>query len=226
MQFLQPILNFIHEWADAWVLLTAVGTIALAIATFRVIQQGRQLRGDTKRQHRDRFKPICMLMPPGAVDNILGRGNFLELTAPQQEHQNHGKIVMRATLQNTGSGPALNLRLRLRTRSDAGKSLWPVELSPLAAGQMRHDANDPLTLFVPVYQPPRDKPMDGAIALSAFNSLDENTTAIILEYQDVFGRYFHSVHSRVPFDPSDLAKNDGTAARRIPWFTFHEGPAP
>ena len=71
MQFLQPILNFLHEWADAWVMLTAVGTIALAIATFRVIQQGQQLRKDTEqerkdteRQHRDRFKPD---LPSGAL---------------------------------------------------------------------------------------------------------------------------------------------------------------
>jgi len=58
MGFLFEIKNFLHDWTDAWVLLTAGGTLALALATFWVIHQGKQQREDAERQHRDRLKPI------------------------------------------------------------------------------------------------------------------------------------------------------------------------
>ncbi len=108
---LQPILNFLHEWVDAWVMLTVVGSIALAVATFRVILQGRQLRKASERQHRNRFKPICLLAPQGGVDACNWGGEFLEAISPAPDNPSCGTVAIRCVLRNVGTGPPLKLRL-------------------------------------------------------------------------------------------------------------------
>lgn len=224
MQFLQPILNFIHEWAEAWVLLTAVGTIALAIATFRVIQQGRQLREDAERQHRDRFKPVCLLAPYGGVDVWNRRGELLDVMQPASDNPSCGTVAIRCVLRNVGTGPALKLRLKFRFLDLNGWTSEPWELSPLGAGETCGSEAAPLLVPFPIQE--RFNQTD-------FAMLTGKPWEIWLEYEDVFGRQFQSVHRKSPFD-TDPAKSAWTTAGPgqrpkavmppIPWLTYAEGP--
>jgi hypothetical protein len=231
MPFLQPILNFLHEWADAWVMLTAVGTIALAIATFRVIQQGQQLRKDaeqqredTERQHRDRFKPVCLLAPYGGVDAWNRRGALLEAMPPDPENPSCGTVAIRCVLRNAGAGPALKLRLKFRFLDMNGWTSDPWELSPLGAGETCGSEAAPLLVPFPIHE--RFNQTDFAI-------LTGKPWEIWLEYEDIFGRKFQSIHRKAPFD-TDPAKFTWTTAGTdqqpkaimppIPWLAYTEGP--
>ena len=233
MQFLQPILNFLHEWADAWVMLTAVGTIALAIATFRVIQQGRQLREDaaqqrqdTERQHCDRFKPVCLLAPYGGVDAWNRRGELIEATPPAPENPSCGTVAIRCVLRNVGVGPALKLRLKFRFLDMNGWTSEPWELSPLGAGETCGSEAAPLLVPFPIHE--RFNQTD-------FAMLTGKPWEIWLEYEDVFGRQFQSIHRKAPFDTDPAMFTWTTAGPSqqpkaimppIPWLTYTEGPMP
>jgi hypothetical protein len=63
------------SWANLWSFLTAFGTIAMAVTTCVIIRQGN-------RQHRDRFKPTCVLMPYNGVDPLNNRGQLIEKIDP------------------------------------------------------------------------------------------------------------------------------------------------
>lgn len=226
MQLLQLILDFLHKWADAWVMLTAVGTIALAFATFRVIQQSQQVREDTEHQHRDRFKPVCLLAPYGGLDAWNRRGDLLETTPPDPDDPLCGIVRIRCLLRNVGLGPALNLRLRFRFQDMGGWTSAPWELAPLGAGETR--GSDGMPLPVPF-------PIDERFNRTDFAMLTGKAWEIWLEYEDVFGQRFHSVHRKAPFDmdPSTFtwtAGGEGQAPqaimRPVPWLTYQEGPMP
>lgn len=226
MPFLQPILTFLHEWADAWVMLTAVGTIALAVATYRVVLQGRQLREDTERQHRDRFKPICLLAPYGGVDAWNRRGDLLQAMPPAADNPSCGTVAIRCVLRNMGTGPALKLRFKFRFLDMNGGTSEPWELSPLGAGEICGSEAAPLLVPFPIHE--RFNQTD-------FAMLTGKPWEIWLEYEDVFGKPFHSIHRKAAVD-TDVSAATWTAAgpdqqpranlRPIPWFTYNEGPMP
>ena len=226
VQFVQHLFNFIHEWADAWVLLTAAGTVALAIATFRVIRQGRQFREDSERQHRERFKPICLLAPHGGVDAWNRRGDLLEAMPPAPDNPSCGTVAIRCVLRNIGAGPALNLRLKFRFLDMNGWTSEPWELSPLGAGETCGSEAAPLLVPFPIRE---------RFNRSDFDTLAGKPWEIWLEYVDVFGKPYHSIHRKAPVDV-DLSKATWTAVgpnqqpqarlRPIPWLTYTEGPMP
>ncbi|WP_422001494.1 hypothetical protein [Reyranella sp.] len=226
MQFLQPILTFLHEWADAWVMLTAGGTIALAIVTFRVIRQGQRQREDTERQHRNRFKPVCLLAPCSGVDAWNRRGELLEVISPAAENPSCGTVAIRCVLRNVGVGPAVKLRLKFRFPDMNGWTSEPWELSPLGAGESWGSKTEPLLVPFPIHE--RFNQAD-------FAMLAGKPWEIWLEYEDVFGRQFQSIHRKAPVD-TDLSTATWTTAggdqqpraslRPVPWVTYTDGPLP
>jgi len=229
MIFLADIQSFLHQWTDAWVLLTAVGTIALAIATFRVIRQGQDLRNDnekirkdTERQHRDRLKPICVLTPYDYVDSWNKRGDLIETAPPNTENQGFGRVMIHCVLRNVGTGPALHIRLKFRFLDKDGWCTEPWELSPLVAGEQYGSLNAPLV--IPIR-------LQGAFNDTDFAGLRDNLWEIWLEYRDIFGRPFQSIHSKAPLDPNlsaatwvtQIGEDQPRAAlRALPWFTYIE----
>lgn len=211
-------------WADFWNALTGIGTLALAGVTFCVIRQGQRQREDIERQHRDRFKPICLLAPYGRVDTWNRRGNLLEATPPAPDTPSCGSVAIRCVLRNVGAGPALKLRLKFRFLDMNGWTSEPWELSPLGAGETCGSEAAPLLVPFPIHE--RFNQTD-------FAMLTGKPWEIWLEYEDVFGKPFHSVHRKAPVD-TDLSTATWTTAgpdrqpraslRPIPWFTYNEGP--
>lgn len=213
-------------WADFWNALTGIGTLALAGATFCVIRQGQRQREDTERQHRDRFKPICLLAPYGGVDAWNRRGDLLETTPPVPDNPSCGSVAIRCVLRNVGAGAALKLRLKFRFLDMNGWTSEPWELSPLGAGETCGSEAAPLLVPFPIHE--RFNQTD-------FTMLTGKSWEIWLEYEDVFKNSFHSVHRKAPVD-TDLSTATWTTAgpnqqpranlRPTPWFTYSEGPMP
>ena len=209
-------------WPDVWSASTAVGTIAMAITTAWVIRQGKQQRKDVERQHRDQFKPICCLGPYDGVDAWNRRQALIETVAPSSDNPSVGTVAVHCLLQNVGMGPALELRLRFRVLDMNGWLSEPWELSPLGAGEKLGGEGNPL--LIPL-------PLNDALNETDLGILSGRLWEIRLEYRDVFGQQFISVHSKRAFD-SDLAtftwdtpaKGDRQKAtmRPIPWLTYRE----
>jgi hypothetical protein len=212
--------------ADFWNALTGIGTLALAVATFCVIRQGQQQRRDGERQHSDRFKPICLLAPYGGVDAWNRRGALLEATSPAPDNPSCGTVAIRCVLRNVGVGPALKLRLKFRFLDMNGWTSEPWELSPLGAGETCGSEAAPLLVPFPIHE--RFNQAD-------FATLTGKPWEICLEYEDIFGRQFQSIHRKAPVD-TDPAKFTWTTAEQdqqpkaimppIPWLTYIEGPVP
>jgi hypothetical protein len=213
-------------WGDFWNALTGIGTFALAVATFCVIRQGQQQRRDGERQHRDRFKPVCLLAPYGGVDVWNRRGALLEAMPPAPDNPSCGTVAIRCALRNVGVGPALRLRLKFRFLDMNGWTSEPWELSPLGAGEACGSEAAPLLVPFPIHE---------GFNQTDFATLTGKLWEIWLEYEDGFGRQFQSIHRKAPFD-TDPAKFTWTTAGQgqqpkaimppVPWLTYTEGPVP
>lgn len=211
------------SWADLWNALTGLGTLALAVATFCVIRQGQRQRVDTERRHRDGFKPICVFSPYGGVDAWNRRGALIEATPPTPDNPSCGTVAIRCMLRNVGVGPALKLRIKFRFPNREGQTSEPWELSPLGTGESRGAEGAPL--LVPFFLHDQFNQAD-------FATMTADSWEIWLEYEDVFGRHFQSVHRKTPFDsdPSTFTwaaaspgQQSKAVTRPIPWFSYREG---
>lgn len=186
MDFWAHLCSFMHHWSDVWSFLTAIGTVGMTVATYAIIRQGKHQREDARQQHRDRFKPICILMPYNGVDPWNKRCQLIEKIDPSLDNPSFGTLAIKCVLRNVGTGPALKLRIKFRFPDMKGWTTEPWELSPLGAGESRGGENTPL--LVPVR-------IDDQFTGFSFASMDFYTVTgklweIWLEYEDVFGRRF------------------------------------
>lgn len=176
-----------------WEAATAIGTMAMSAFTYGVIRQNR-------RQRQDAARPILLLTP---FDGVVP-ANRSALLAPRSTgsmSENVHSYLIHCALKNVGVGPALHVRLQLRfmNKDDYGISR---ELAPLAADEARGDAQHPLSLPVTL--------------MTTFNETDFALApgtgwTMALEYQDVFGNRFHTLHASAP---------------QQPWVVYGNGPAP
>ena len=86
----------------------------MAVVTYAIIRQGKRKRDDTERPHRDRLKPICVLVPHGGVDPWNRRDQLVDKIDPTPDNASLGTLAIRCALRNVGTGPALNLRISFR----------------------------------------------------------------------------------------------------------------
>lgn len=181
------------SWTLLWEAATAIGTVAMSAFTYGVIRQNRQ-------QRQDAARPILLLTP---FDGVVpaSRSDLLWPSSTVSPSENTHSYQILCVLNNVGVGPALQVRLQLRfmNRDDYGISR---ELVPLGAGEARGDTPHPLSLPVTLS--------------STFNDADFALAAgtgwtMVLEYQDVFGNRFHTLHASAP---------------QLPWVVYGNGPAP
>jgi hypothetical protein len=205
---------FLASWANLWVFLTAVGTIAMSVTTYYVIRQNKQ-------QHRDTFKPICLLRPYDGIDAGNRRRDLIAILEPTPESPSPAQVEIRCVLQNVGVGTALHLRIKFWF---LGKFTDPWELMPLGAGEARGDQATPLRFPLHGY---------GRLNETDFAHLTNEPWDIWLEYKDVFVAEFRSIHKRVWFnqDPASWGWTTPVAGEQskaiqppIPWFSYYEGP--
>jgi hypothetical protein len=155
----------------------------------------------------DQFRPICVLVLPSRVDSLDKRGELVEKIDPLPDDPRTpyyaGTYAIRCPLQNLGHGPALNLRIQFKFSDGQTTELW--ELPPLAAKELRGGDNEPLHVSIPL-----DDPQHGI--KHALNRADfEKITSgweIWLEYEDIFGKQFCTVHHKSPLKPWVTFRDD------------------
>lgn len=185
-----------------WDAITAVSTAAAAAftaimagLTFKAIKDGQGQRQDTNdhfaatreldtQHHEDTYRPLLVLTPFNIMDP-LNRSTFLSADPSKQ------LMFLRCAIRNIGPGPALNVRLSVWVLGKKGYGPTR-ELSPMSAGETRSDPKGNIPL--PVVIGPNFNDTDLAFATSAH-------WVLVLEYQDVFGTPFHTLHSKNPADP-------------------------
>lgn len=131
--------------------LTAVGTIGLATATFWMAKKTRDLAVQEERHHQDGAMPICFLDEAAG-----GRANIVELAEYDIGGQPVFQYQIYGPLRNVGQGPALKLRLTLRSSAYRNYEV-SVDLDPLGAGEIRGVYSESVSL-------PIDSPTVSAFA--------------------------------------------------------------
>lgn len=196
------VLTFWHS-EHFWDGITAVSTAAAAVFTavmarftFRAIREGQGQRRDTnehfeetrkqgEKHHQDGFRPLLTLSPLYGMD-LLQRGNLLTTTA----QNGRGVFCINCALRNIGPGPALNVRLTIRASGQFG-DVATRELSPLEAGGT---GKQDVSIEVPVI-------FTDQFNTSDFGAAPGGLWTIVLNYEDVFGNAFHTLHSKNSMDP-------------------------
>jgi len=171
-----------------WTSAAAVSTAVMAWFTRKSIAESQKQHRDAHEQseqhHRDDFRPLLVLKPHDGVDP-LDRGALLRAENNAETDGSH-VFVINVALHNVGVGPALNIHLTLRVMGIEGYGTSR-ELAPAQAGEMRGDHEHPLRIPLWLHE--------------GFNSADfQGATnpiwTLVLEYKDVFGHDFHTIHSK------------------------------
>lgn len=183
----------------------AVFTAVMAWFTRKAIKEGQGQRqeandhygktqGQDKQHHEDTFRPLLVLSPNSDVDAgdrqaFVGAHAFFDL------------LIVDCVVRNIGTGPALNVRLS--ARGDGRTGFGPTrELTPMAAGDVFKDPDGHInikTIFTDEFNS------------QDFKGLPNGLWLLVLEYNDVFGNSFHTIH---------------TKQRDMPWTRVGRGSTP
>jgi hypothetical protein len=189
------------NWDAITAIATAAATVATAIMawfTRKAIREGQAQRKETnehfaatreqdQRHHEDSFRPLLVLAPSN-TSSIDHRENML--TTPGTSGPDP-LVRLICSLENIGSGAALNIRLHARSNGILGFGPW-VELAPVAANGSYKNASGNVEIPVRLH--------------SSFNNQDlwglySSSWILVLEYDDVFGNTFHTLHYKNPMEP-------------------------
>src|ERR1700730_9371329 len=148
-----------------------------------IIRQGKHQREDARQQHRDRFKPICILMPYNGVDPWNKRCRE-DRSIPGQSFLRHSGDQVRSPKCRDRSG--IEAADQIPISGYEGLDYRTMGTLAACAGESRGGENTPL--LVPVR-------IDDQFTGFSFASMDFYTVTgklweIWLEYEDVFGRRF------------------------------------
>ena len=198
-----------------WDGITAISTASAAIFTAimawftrKAIKDGQVQRDETnahylasreqdKRHHEDSFRPLLVLMQTDPTDALKRERTVLAFPIDSSR----GALVVKCNVKNIGTGPALNVHMHVWC--DGGTGFGPTrELTPIASGSEYGDSKEQIDVIAYYHQ--------------GFNNADLTNLAdglwmIVLEYDDIFGNTFHTIHG----------KNV-----QVPWTRACRGPAP
>jgi hypothetical protein len=172
--------------------LSAIVTGVMTWMTYRTIVQARI-------HHKDEYRPILSFAPVGVADPVH-RDQILKTEMPQSPDPEY-YYALRGVLSNIGRGPALNIKLTLRFLGIEEYGIQ-VELAPIGAGARLNFADQPLRLLAQIHRGFND---------SDFQLSLHTPWEILLDYEDVFGQRFHTIH------PKGWGR---------PWTALGHGPAP
>ena len=201
----------------------AAGVTAwMAITTNKSLQQAKKFHEQSVLQvsqhHQNSFRPICVLENHYGPDDPYRRKDYLMVAWCGQ---NDLLISAQLKLKNIGSGPALCVRMILlfpQNNPDAG---YFVELIPLPAnGEYCNENNyivegrgegpvdseygnekTPIQIRMTI-QNYEDRKFGFRLPTGQEREIPIDTLwEIVLEYEDVFGNKFHSVHTKNALHP-------------------------
>jgi hypothetical protein len=177
---------------------TAIGALATAVMAFftwRAIRNGQDERKETNKHyaetrkqenehHQDAFRPLVVLAPHDVMSTL----NRNDVLSPDP----NGKTLMvKLIAHNVGTGPALNIQLSVRSEGRTG--FGPSRaLAPLAAGA--NASNDRHYILI-------DVNFTDSFNFADLANISNGHWVIVLEYDDIFGNRFYTLHSHHPHRP-------------------------
>ena len=171
-----------------WKAIESIATVASVVVTAAMAGMTYWTIRETRKNHKDEYRPILLLAPEGAADPVRRQDMLTAEPGPP----NHDRFFgVHGILSNIGKGPALNVEITLRFQGIEGYGVSS-EISPLGAGERLDFSKEPMRLLVSFRNDFND---------ADFHYGPGSVWEILIEYQDVFGQYFHTVHSKDPQRP-------------------------
>ena len=183
--------------------LMAAGTSYLAYATHKLAKDTAEGSRQTERHHQQNLRPYCVIV----FRNPTMQHPFGIEFDPQSQRPDRPAAVsyfpeadairVCGNLHNKGKGPAKDILLYFNMRRGQGEGAAyrltrPVVVSGLIG------AEETLAIDVAVTERNVMSVWDGTAwkPTQAFSAIATDTYEIVLEYKDVFGNTFRTVHSR------------------------------
>ena len=181
----------------------AIFTAVMAFYTRIAIKHGQQQFRDAQQRddarHQNAYRPVVVLEPFGGVE-AAARVNLV--TFDPSSHMGTLRLFKIAcVVRNVGVGPALNVRLSFCAMGKHGYG-FTQELVPVGAGERQGDT----TRALDVWAQPTPSFNDADVTLASGTDWE-----LVLEYEDVFGNPFHTIHRKNP---------------QMPWTQCGKGAAP
>ncbi len=168
----------------------------------------RLRQGHPQKHESDQSRPKCMLVPPSRFASLDDREKLVEKIDPVPDDPRtpnyHGTYAIRCELRNLGTGAALNLRITFRFPD--GQATEPFELPPLAAQEIRGGENNPILISIPLDVP--EYRIKHSLNRTDFEKITRMAWEIWLEYEDIHGKKFCTVHHKSPLKPWVTFIND------------------
>ncbi len=183
-----------------WSVLGSLATAAAAAFTAWMVFLTNRGIEQNQQQHLDASRPILVFLPHHGMSEGARVRVLHYAVVPQIPSV--GRVMLNGAVRNIGVGPAINARITLRIRGIEGYGPVPLSLPPIGAGDFFGKVDDSIPM-----------PISSG---NGFSDTDAQSAPgehweLLLEYEDVFGRIFHTVHSKNP---------------QVPWTTIGRGPAP
>lgn len=199
------------DWAKASAIATCIGALAtffMVFLTWRTIVSSRRqheelyrqaldARKQSETQHQQALRPVVVIASFDGVSpsDRSGRVEFDQVMRTEGTRY----VRVHGVLRNIGVGPALNVRLHFQAMEIEGYGATQ-ELAPLQAGATFGGADVPLDL--PLRLGDKFNATDFALAAGTLWEL-------VIEYQDVYGNKFRTVHPKNASRPWTSIENGG-----------------
>lgn len=224
------------DWINSVV---AVATVGMAGATYCLAKVTRRLANDTAdatkqadRHHQENRRPFCVITFSNASQQLPFGPDF----DPESRRQRTlagvtdgqpptSNILIQGELQNKGSGPAKDVFVYLNTRFGEGEDgavrlTRPVLASGLVA------AGEGVVINVQITEGDIMHAWNGGRwnPTQVFHAIAGQVYEVVLEYKDVFGNPFRTIHPRGIWTPP--VPDVGDAAVRARMMVRPDRPSP
>ncbi len=177
--------------------LMAGGTVYLAWYTRSLAKDTLAGIKQAERHHQEDLRPFCVIEFAEASDqNPFGR-HFDRLAPSGDKVPGQPSLLVFGSLHNRGKGPATDIVVYLNMRRGPGEEhayrlTHPVAVSGLIG------AEETIKINAPIQEHNVMKTWNGSawVPVQVFHAIADDTYEVVLEYKDVFGNFFRTVHPR------------------------------
>ncbi len=202
--------------------LMALATLGLAWYTRNLAKGTTEGMRQAERHHQDDLRPFCLIDFQDATDQDPFGMRI------QQSPASAAAIAVRGTLRNKGKGLAKDVVVYFNRRFGSGEEYVYRLTRPVVVSGLIGSGE---TLDIDVSVADRDvmqvtDAMAGWRPFEPIHIIKIDTYEIVLEYTDVFGNVFRTVHPRgIWHDVSTTASGD-ERAKQIEYMVSHNKPMP
>jgi hypothetical protein len=208
--------------------LMAAGTVYLAWETRKLANDATEGTKQADRHHQENLRPFCVIIFPGASDLHPFGDEFdaqVEWFSPGRTSQPE-KIWVRGDVKNKGKGLAKDVLIYFNMRRGEGEAgayrlTRPVVVSSLIGAEETIEIDIGITErdVMHAWVGNRLQPTQ------VFSAVANDTYEIVLEYKDVFGNIFRTVHPRGIWENA-LIPDVGSEAKRSELMIRQNKPTP